>query len=880
MIIFQLGEDLVFSSPLLLTFLNTLFLTGTGIAVSVISGKSFLQEGGNGLLILGLATAVGGSSALLAGWAASISIDYNIAIYNIGILASGGLQLLSATLASVEVIPREPVSRKMGLIVAYFAGAAFLAAVTCFVVLGFAPVFFTASGPTPTRDWVLGTAFTFFVISTAIFGWQYQRSKSPILYWYTLALALFAIGLLGAALVIKPNTVLNWIIRLTQYLAGFYFLAGLLKTGKAKGTISKYRGISERWADAFRNDRRQLDTLFGTMLNGFAYHRIICDDEGKPVDYAFLDVNTQFEQITGLRKRNVLGRRATEVIPGIEKDPADWIGVYGKVALTQQPVQFENYAEPLNKWFSVSAYSPKKGYFVAIFEDITERRKREEKLREQSLVIDSASDAIFSTDNSLNIRSWNKAAERIFGWKPEEVIGRKSTSIFKTIYPAFNGTTAKEAMEQITQSGFWKGETIYHHKNGSPIPVSVSFSLLKDENGNDAGGVAIAHDITARKRREEVLRKAQHDLKRAQAVAKTGSWRLDVQHNVLLWSDENHRMFGVPKGTPMTYEAFLSKVYPDDRKYVDAMWKAALQGEPYDIEHRIVANGEVKWVREKAELEFDEEGKLLGGFGTTQEITDIVDMRQKLEDTRVQLEEYATQMEDLAEERAGKLKDAERLAAIGATAGMVGHDIRNPLQAILGDLYLLGSDLASMPESDEKEDMKESLASIKKSVDYIDKIVQDLQDYARPIKSIAQKTVLDELCNEVLFKTDLPENINATYWVTEEAAEVTADPELLKRVLNNLVNNAVQAMPEGGKLEIQAYKEADDVVITVQDSGLGIAEEVKPKLFMPLFTTKSKGQGFGLAVVKRMTEALGGTVSFSSEEGKGTNFIVRIPQKG
>jgi signal transduction histidine kinase len=184
-----------------------------------------------------------------------------------------------------------------------------------------------------------------------------------------------------------------------------------------------------------------------------------------------------------------------------------------------------------------------------------------------------------------------------------------------------------------------------------------------------------------------------------------------------------------------------------------------------------------------------------------------------------------------------------------------------------------------MPESDEKEDMKESLASIKKSVNYIDKIVQDLQDYARPIKPAAQKTDLEELCNEVLFKNDLPENIDATYWVDEKAKEITADPELLKRVLSNLVNNAVQAMSEGGKLEIRIYKEPGEVVITVQDSGVGIPEEVKPKLFTPLFTTKSKGQGFGLAVVKRMTEALGGTVSFSSEEGNGTNFMVRIPQR-
>ena len=84
-------------------------------------------------------------------------------------------------------------------------------------------------------------------------------------------------------------------------------------------------------------------------------------------------------------------------------------------------------------------------------------------------------------------------------------------------------------------------------------------------------------------------------------------------------------------------------------------------------------------------------------------------------------------------------------------------------------------------------------------------------------------------------------------------------------------------MPKGGKLTIHAYKEANDSIITVKDTGVGIPEDVKDKLFTPLFTTKSKGQGFGLAVVKRMTEALGGTVSFESQEGKGTTFIIRLP---
>jgi PAS domain S-box-containing protein len=138
------------------------------------------------------------------------------------------------------------------------------------------------------------------------------------------------------------------------------------------------------------------------------------------------------------------------------------------------------------------------------------------------------------------------------------------------------------------------------------------------------------NDITERKKAEEVAQEIEKDLNRAQAVAETGSWRMDVQRNELLWSDESHRIFGIPKGMPMTYETFLSCVYPEDREYVDQKWQAALQGEEYDIEHRIIVGDEVKWIREKAELEFDKQGMLKGGFGTAQDITGHKKMEEEL----------------------------------------------------------------------------------------------------------------------------------------------------------------------------------------------------------------------------------------------------------
>jgi signal transduction histidine kinase len=225
-----------------------------------------------------------------------------------------------------------------------------------------------------------------------------------------------------------------------------------------------------------------------------------------------------------------------------------------------------------------------------------------------------------------------------------------------------------------------------------------------------------------------------------------------------------------------------------------------------------------------------------------------------------------------------KLEKAQRMAAIGETAGWVGHDIRNPLQAITSDVYLIKTELASTAESEGKKNTIESLQEIEKNIDYINKIVSDLQDYAKTIKPVAQETNLEALCMELLAK-GVPKNVKTSCNVERTAKTIIVDCAILKRILGNLVSNAVQAMPDGGELTMRAYQESSDVVIAIQDTGVGIPDKVKPKLFTPLFTTKSKGQGLGLAVVKRMTEALNGTITFESKEGNGSTFIVRFPSK-
>lgn len=124
---------------------------------------------------------------------------------------------------------------------------------------------------------------------------------------------------------------------------------------------------------------RQRAALFEHMITGFAYHRVVTDDDGRPIDYVFLEINPAFERLTGLRAADLIGRRVTEALPGIENDPADWIGTYGRVALGGDAVRFEQYSEALDRWYNVCAYSPEPGHFAVTFDEITALKQAQQE---------------------------------------------------------------------------------------------------------------------------------------------------------------------------------------------------------------------------------------------------------------------------------------------------------------------------------------------------------------------------------------------------------------------------------------------------------------------------------------------------------------------
>jgi signal transduction histidine kinase len=219
-----------------------------------------------------------------------------------------------------------------------------------------------------------------------------------------------------------------------------------------------------------------------------------------------------------------------------------------------------------------------------------------------------------------------------------------------------------------------------------------------------------------------------------------------------------------------------------------------------------------------------------------------------------------------------KMIFSEKLAVIGQLASTVAHEIRNPIGVIRNSAYFLKMRLKD--NSDEK--VKRHLEIIENKVDSTNLIVSDLLDFARKKVPELQQTDLNVIVRGALGNLYIPENIELNTKLGE-IPRMLLDPEQIQRVFLNIVQNAVEAMPEGGNLMIKTSRTDDSVEISIIDSGIGILPENMPKLFTPLFSTKTKGLGLGLTVCKQIVESNGGKIIAKSKVGQGTTFTVKFP---
>jgi PAS domain S-box-containing protein len=235
-----------------------------------------------------------------------------------------------------------------------------------------------------------------------------------------------------------------------------------------------------------------------------------------------------------------------------------------------------------------------------------------------------------------------------------------------------------------------------------------------------------------------------------------------------------------------------------------------------------------------------------------------------------ELKLYAESLEAKVKQRTEDLIDAERMAAAGKVAAMVGHDIRQPLQNIQNITHL-------MKKSPEK--VTELADIIDVSVNKAIKLLDELGARTDEPKPQLAPSDLDALLKKVLGEANLTPNISVEYTSQGDLTAVTVDPFQIQRVFDNIVKNAIEAMPRGGKLKVRARRERESVVVSISDTGIGISKEQAKNLFKPFQTSKPDGIGLGLAFCKRVIDSHSGSISFTSRLHTGTTFEVTLPLK-
>jgi PAS domain S-box-containing protein len=255
------------------------------------------------------------------------------------------------------------------------------------------------------------------------------------------------------------------------------------------------------------------------------------------------------------------------------------------------------------------------------------------------LMADNILDGLAIIENNKIIYVNNRLCE-ITGYYRDELFMLDS---FDIIAPEMQSRIKKDSGDRQPREMFEENEYEIVRKDGTRRFINSRHShTLNDDGKSIFYHFEVITDITERKLAEEDLKQQKYYLEKSQELGLIGTWELDLRPNRLVWTDANCHIFGVPPGTVVNYDIFLEKVHPDDREYVDQEWKAALQGKPYDIEHRILIDGKQRWVREKADVDFDNGGKAIKAIGFTQDITARKQSEEKL---RVLNQELETRIE-------------------------------------------------------------------------------------------------------------------------------------------------------------------------------------------------------------------------------------------
>ena len=496
--------------------------------------------------------------------------------------------------------------------------------------------------------------------------------------------------------------------------------------------------------------------------------------------------------------------------------------------------------------------------------DASERRSTDELLSQLAAIVEGSDDAIFSQDAAGRITSWNRGAERLYGYAAEDVLGKPAPPLAPSDDAGSEASIFERVMggERVERL-----ETQHRRRDRLDVDVSLTVSPILDGAGRVIGSASTARDITEAMVAQTTLAASEERLHEEEALAHVGSWSYDVQTGAVQWSAELHRILDVdPLKFDGTLASHLARVHPADRSAIaNAIEKAIDPGEPFEVRHRIVrAHGETRHAHTRGAAVRGAAAAVVGVRGIMQ---DVSEQHQASEAMRAAYERERVAAEDLRV--AAAMKDD--------FLSIVSHELRTPLTSIVG--------FAALLEQVDDLDLPDVARRISSNAAEMQRMVERLLDFSRlqsgavhiELADLALRHELHDasrLLDLVLDGRDLLVDV-------PDDIVVTADRDALSHVLTNLLSNAAKFSPPGTPIELRAQRTGNEAVVSVTDRGIGIDHGVSDKVFEQFFqATPSpagrRGTGVGLSIVKSYVELQGGRVWCQSTPGQGSTFLFTL----
>ncbi|MCD6300263.1 MAG: PAS domain S-box protein, partial [Dehalococcoidales bacterium] len=633
----------------------------------------------------------------------------------------------------------------------------------------------------------------------------------------------------------------------------------------------------KRMEEALQESEQKYRTLFENLNDAV----FLADAET-----GYIDTNKQGEVMLGRTRAEVIGMHQRELHPpGAANEYRQRFATHvqkGRVAdYDGAVIRKDGSIVPV----SISATPVTIGgkqLILGLFRDITERKQAEKALKSSEerlkILFEFAPDAYYLSDLKGNFVDGNKAAEKITGYKREELIGKNFLKL-KLLSPRQILKAAALLARNALGKATGPDEFTFIRKDGSHVLLEIRTFPVKIESKTMVLG--IARDITERKQAEKDIRiKDSAIASSINAIAMA-----DLDGNVTYVNPAFLKMWGYDDEKEILGKSAVT-FWQTAEQAMEVMRAAMDRGGLIGELAAKRKDGSLFDVQLSASVVRDEAGKPIYRLGSFVDITERKRLEQEIQNKSEQLEAQNEELRALNEELQAaneelreteeQLIRSERLAAIGQLAGGVGHELRNPLGAIKNAVYYIRGKVAKSELAQQEPRVMEFLDIMDDEINSSNKIISDLLGFSRVGKPSVSSVKIERVIEDALARTPITENIEVIKKFDEDLPEVNIDASQIRQVLINIITNAVQAMPEGGKLTISAREKKEFLDVGIADTGCGIPQEVIGKIFNPLFTTRAKGIGLGLAVCKTIIESHEGSITVNSKEGKGTTFNIKL----